>query len=126
MTSSDVSVIPEPAEWTLYAKCVGMPSDFFFPTRTGKVPASSLAFCTGCPVQRDCLEDALAHPPFNDRGDDGEETIAHDWGVWGGTTLNERNGIRAGCDHPARHIPFADLAHLASVRSRTHLELVNQ
>lgn len=44
--------------------------------------AKARELCTGCPVRRDCLTDALR------RGES--------WGVWGGFTAAERKRMRDG------------------------------
>jgi WhiB family redox-sensing transcriptional regulator len=43
--------------------------------------AAQKALCDICPVRRNCLDDALAHP----------ELV----GCWGGTTEHERRRLRA-------------------------------
>ena len=45
-------------EWRLYAECVGIPHDLFFPKR-GQSTKKAKAVCEKCVVKTDCLEDAI-------------------------------------------------------------------
>jgi WhiB family redox-sensing transcriptional regulator len=75
------SLIPE---WQLSALCVGMPpSDFYGGEGTPESPSmtptqrrNTKSICNRCPVQGDCLEFAL--------------TNREQYGIWGGTTDEER------------------------------------
>ncbi len=71
--------IAESLAWRGEGHCVGMDRALFFPDRgqrgSDSANRAKLA-CLGCPVQRDCLVDAL------------ERKDRH--GVWGGTTERER------------------------------------
>jgi WhiB family redox-sensing transcriptional regulator len=60
-------------DWTLLAKCRGM-EDALFPEASDQKKARLL--CSGCPVQSECLAEAL------------DNRI--EWGVWGGMTERER------------------------------------
>lgn len=60
-------------DWTLRAKCRGM-EDALFPDAADQKRARLL--CSGCPVQPECLAEAL------------DNRI--EWGVWGGMTERER------------------------------------
>ena len=71
--------------WQEHGSCQDHPEIDWIPTfdRRGARPlsdreniAAAKAVCAACPVQSECLEDALAHP----------DTA----GVWGGTTATER------------------------------------
>ena len=59
--------------------CLNMDSDLFFPEQ-GKNAAAPLRICARCTVREACLDYALRY---------GER-----YGVWGGTTENERKRIR--------------------------------
>jgi hypothetical protein len=48
------------------------------------LPPECEALCAGCPVQRECLSEALSRPRD------------YDPGVWGGTSPRERYAIREG------------------------------
>ena len=66
--------------WTRQALCVTRPvdPDWFHPgkrTRPRDVKAA-LALCTECPVRSACLQNALDH--------------RDPWGIWGGTTEDQR------------------------------------
>lgn len=56
----------------------------FYPSKTQVVNenavAKAKAFCAACPVRPDCLEHAVINN--------------EDWGIWGGTTLDERRAIK--------------------------------
>ncbi|MGH3099241.1 MAG: WhiB family transcriptional regulator [Streptosporangiales bacterium] len=61
------------------AACRGMETDVFFP-ETWEEPAPALGVCAKCSARTECLELALA---TNER-----------FGVWGGTTEQERRRMR--------------------------------
>lgn len=67
--------------WQQSAACRGLPLRWFF----GPVSETprALAVCDRCPVRRDCLEWVL-----------GSVLASHDYGVFGGTTEDERKQIR--------------------------------
>jgi hypothetical protein len=57
--------------------------DIFFPDPSDYAKVSlAKSVCGGCPLIMDCLETALA------------DTDAFKWGIWGGTTPEERRAIR--------------------------------
>lgn len=75
-----MDAIATPQPWTQEARCAEVDGDLFFPpdrytTRTAK------RICQHCPVQAACLSFAIQDPSL--------------WGVWGGTTIEERQRIRA-------------------------------
>ncbi|MFM7509365.1 MAG: WhiB family transcriptional regulator [Actinomycetota bacterium] len=80
---------PDPAEpaadpggsesWQLYANCLGVDPDLFFPER-GASTREAKQVCQGCVVREECLEYALAN---------GEK-----FGIWGGLSERERRRIR--------------------------------
>lgn len=65
------------AEWTAQAACTGVdPEELFV---QGAEQRAAKAICRPCPVQLECLADALDHQvPF---------------GVWGGLTERERRAL---------------------------------
>lgn len=72
--------------WVEDAACCGKPVRLFFPftddregPADGPVTAAAKKICAGCPVRQTCLEVALA---------------TGDGGIWGGTTLKERNAMK--------------------------------
>jgi WhiB family redox-sensing transcriptional regulator len=65
--------------WQLYANCLGVDPDLFFPER-GASTKEAKQVCQGCVVREDCLEYALAN---------GEK-----FGIWGGLSERERRRIR--------------------------------
>jgi len=65
--------------WQLYANCLGVDPDLFFPER-GASTKEAKSVCKGCVVRDDCLEYALAN---------GEK-----FGIWGGLSERERRRIR--------------------------------
>jgi hypothetical protein len=67
--------------WVAEAACAGQDLDLFY-TETAANPHRALAFCQGCPVKPECLQEALADPYIG--------------GVWGGTTGKARDEVRAG------------------------------
>lgn len=65
--------------WQLYANCLGVDPDLFFPER-GASTKEAKAVCKGCVVREDCLEYALAN--------------SEKFGIWGGLSERERRRIR--------------------------------
>lgn len=74
---------PTPAEpdnpWA-GALCAQTDPEAFFPEK-GETPTTAKQICTTCPLQRQCLQYAL--------------TTGQDYGIWGGTTRNERRALIA-------------------------------
>lgn len=68
-------------EWMRHAACrhEGDPEIFFPLGNRDECTNLALSICQGCPVIRECYEIALAHG-FT--------------GIWGGTTEDERDGVR--------------------------------
>lgn len=63
--------------------CKGMPIELFYPEQGHYVNVRKAKdTCNACPVQARCLKLAIDTP------------ADEDWGVWGGTTKNERRTIR--------------------------------
>ena len=76
---------PDP-EWFRRARCVGMPLAVFFPEATDdstRSASQAIRVCQRCPVQDDCLSEALSHP------------YHEDYGIYGGTTRAQRRVIRS-------------------------------
>jgi WhiB family transcriptional regulator, redox-sensing transcriptional regulator len=72
-----------PADWRTAAACRHADADVFFPEGDPSVPAvaaqvaEALSVCAGCPVRTQCRDFALG--------------TRQKWGVWGGTTEDERS-----------------------------------
>jgi WhiB family transcriptional regulator, redox-sensing transcriptional regulator len=79
----DVNALPldplPPDVWQDRAACFGIEPDVFFPVSEEEA-GPALAFCTVCPIRRDCLAWALKN---------GER-----YGVWGGTTEQQRRRLQ--------------------------------
>jgi WhiB family transcriptional regulator, redox-sensing transcriptional regulator len=79
MTATDSAV-----NWRSLAACLSADPDLFFPiSSTGPAErqiARAKVICAGCPVRKQCLEFALTH----------EQT----YGIWGGTTPQDRQRDR--------------------------------
>jgi WhiB family transcriptional regulator, redox-sensing transcriptional regulator len=73
----DVKEIKMPS-WRQRAACRGVDPDIFYPV-TDEDAEDAKAICAHCPVQRACLEWALARRESD--------------GVWGGATERERRRI---------------------------------
>ena len=72
------------ANWRAAGACLSADPDLFFPI-SAKGPADkqiarAKTICAGCRVRRECLEFALSH--------------AQTYGIWGGTTADERQRDR--------------------------------
>ncbi len=84
--------------WRDEAACVGVDPNLFFPgftTKQGgwtnkqevtaaKQTEEAKKICARCPVDLDCLNDALVH----------NFSYHYDFGIWGGTTKRERHHIK--------------------------------
>jgi WhiB family transcriptional regulator, redox-sensing transcriptional regulator len=72
------------AGWATRGACRGKDPELFFPPSARGPAARQLAeaktVCASCPVRAQCLEFALA--------------TGQDFGVWGGTSEDERRAIR--------------------------------
>jgi WhiB family redox-sensing transcriptional regulator len=71
-------------DWVVDAPCSNTDPEVFFPDRgdpLGKI-ARARAVCDGCEIREQCLEYALSADPVDD------------WGIWAGTTKDERVAIR--------------------------------
>ena len=72
------------ARWRERASCASVDSDLFFPVgATGPAVAqiaAAKAVCATCPVQPECLAFAIA--------------TNQEYGVWGGTSEEERRALR--------------------------------
>jgi len=65
--------------WAAFAACRDADSGLFFADGDGEGTAVALRICAGCPVQVECLEWAL--------------TARAQFGVWGGTTEQDRRRL---------------------------------
>jgi WhiB family redox-sensing transcriptional regulator len=101
-----VTGIHDPA-WRDRAACArpGVDPEVFFPNRDEIIKQrTALRICAGCPVQTDCLNDALSHPAFEDHG------------IRGGLTRDQRMQLRARSRRqrqPRRRAPRIDPAFAA-------------
>lgn len=69
--------------WRTVAACRDIDTEVFFPSGEGET-ARALRFCATCPVQSQCLEDALES--MNSYQDIG--------GIWAGTNHHDRRAMR--------------------------------
>lgn len=83
--AAELLALLTPPRWHQQAACRGEPTSTFFPGR-GHTAAKARTICAGCPVQPECLADAMADP--------------HRDGTWGGTTMREREAIRRAARTP--------------------------
>jgi len=82
VTETEVSIdleVEGEESWQLYANCLGVDPDLFFPER-GASTKEAKAVCRACVVREDCLEYAL---------DNSEK-----FGIWGGLSERERRRLR--------------------------------
>lgn len=77
----DMDALLRRPAWMEDAECRGLNPKMFFPERGELVSEEARAVCGECPVQRECLEYALA-------------TKERD-GVWGGKSGRQRRDMRA-------------------------------
>lgn len=70
-------------DWRDDAACKDIGGDVFFPEPSDRAAANhAKAICEGCQVRVNCLEYVINHQSALE-------------GIWAGTTLRERNGIKA-------------------------------
>lgn len=65
--------------WMRDALCAQVDPELFFPDKSGSSTYAK-KICNSCPVQRQCLQEALA--------------TEEDWGVWGGVSGRARRKFR--------------------------------
>lgn len=65
--------------WQLFANCLGVDPDLFFPER-GASTKEAKGVCRACVVREDCLEYALEN--------------SEKFGIWGGLSERERRRLR--------------------------------
>ena len=79
-----MSAIGTATNWRSAGACLSADPDLFFPiSSTGPAErqrARAKTICAGCPVRRECLEFALSHNQI--------------YGIWGGTTAEDRQRER--------------------------------
>jgi WhiB family transcriptional regulator, redox-sensing transcriptional regulator len=85
--------VPRP-DWRLAAACRQFDTELFFPIGTAGPAAGQIALakaiCQTCPVRTTCLDWAMRHHP--------------QYGIWGGTTEQERRSLGIAA---ARRLLFA-------------------
>jgi WhiB family redox-sensing transcriptional regulator len=67
------------ADWRDAALCAQADPDLWFPPK-GRVAREAKRICLGCPVRRQCLEEALA--------------LGETDGIWGGLTPRQRHVLK--------------------------------
>jgi WhiB family redox-sensing transcriptional regulator len=83
MTDIEFRVWTRRPDWLDHRACADVDTALFFPGRGDNLAtAAAKAVCAGCPVAAECLEYAL---------ENGER-----FGIWGGTSENERRSLRRG------------------------------
>jgi len=79
-----MSATESATRWRSAAACLSADPDLFFPLSSRgpgeKQIARAKVICGGCPVRQECLEFALAHDQL--------------YGIWGGTTPEDRQRLR--------------------------------
>jgi WhiB family redox-sensing transcriptional regulator len=79
-----MTVTGSAANWRSAASCLLADPDLFFPISAAgpseRQVARAKTICAGCPVRRECLEFALSH--------------GQAYGIWGGTTPEDRQRDR--------------------------------
>lgn len=74
---AEFELIDKSVSWMERGKCVGMDTEYFFPTKGDNVACDAAkAICAKCPVKQTCLNWAMTNEIWH--------------GVWGGLTGNQR------------------------------------
>ena len=81
--------------WRLAAACYGAPTEWFFADENGGDWANAKQLCDTCPVQRECLDEAMTN--------EGAMATQHRAGMYGGVTPLERETL----NRAARGLPAA-------------------
>jgi hypothetical protein len=69
------------SNWRQYASCKGLPIQHFFPDDGPEKPSAFVkALCAECPVQPQCLAEAVSRPNTE--------------GIWGGQSTQKRRKVR--------------------------------
>jgi WhiB family transcriptional regulator, redox-sensing transcriptional regulator len=77
--TSSQAVLRLPGAWVEQALCTRVDPEWFFP-KAGSSPHRAKKVCARCPVRLECLAWALTHN--------------EEFGVWGGTSEQERRRMR--------------------------------
>jgi WhiB family redox-sensing transcriptional regulator len=89
--------VPRP-DWRQDAACRQLDTELFFPIGTAGAAAGQIdlakAICRSCPVRTPCLDWAMRHH--------------QQYGIWGGTTEQERRSLRIAA---VRRLLFAPSSH---------------
>jgi WhiB family redox-sensing transcriptional regulator len=81
MTLISLPLLNPGGDWHESALCAQTDPDAFYPEK-GDSARDSKRVCLGCPVRKECLEDALRRQ--------------EQWGIWGGLSPQERKGLLKG------------------------------
>ncbi|TWE24245.1 WhiB family transcriptional regulator [Prauserella muralis] len=100
---ADFGLTADDLAWHEHAACRDTDPDAFFPERDPDIRANiatARRICQHCPVRRDCLDYALAHPDVE--------------GIWGGLTTRERRQLPAPVQphRPRTHARDREIARL--------------
>lgn len=97
---------PPPADsnWQEQAVCASVDPDLFFPPK-GLPSREAKSVCSGCPVRVECLEYALTIPLI--------------FGVWGGTTEQERRKLKP-ASYTSRKVAMSDIEKRRNEVRRLH------
>lgn len=75
--SIDVATFPKPPAWVDRAACARTGDFGFYPDKNDRGAVKDvIEFCGTCPVQRQCLDYAIANH--------------ESWGIWGGRNFSKR------------------------------------
>ena len=90
-----MTATPSTTNWRSAGACLSADPDLFFPIsatgRAEKQIAKAKLICAGCTVRLECLEFAMNHDQL--------------FGIWGGTTPQERRVLRAAMARQAWRMP---------------------
>jgi WhiB family transcriptional regulator, redox-sensing transcriptional regulator len=74
--------VPDDRSWRNRAECQDADPELFYSDRAADLEEAK-SWCGLCPVRRECLDDAMQMPVYDD------------WGVRGGLTSGQRRHMRA-------------------------------
>ncbi|WP_369053907.1 WhiB family transcriptional regulator [Kineococcus terrestris] len=92
----ETSTVTTSSDWTGEALCSTVDPELWFPESGGAAEArTARALCGTCPVQRPCLQQAMAL--------EGRIPAMYRFGIWGGLSGRQRHALALTTEHDEGH-----------------------